>query len=63
MNVQFLVDEQGRKTSVVLPLSDYEEMLERLEDMEALEMVKAKQAEGLDLVDFDEFVNELHRTN
>ena len=29
-NVQFIIDAQGHKTAVILPLEDYEEMLEDL---------------------------------
>ena len=59
MNVQYVVDDKGHPTSVVLPLAEYQEILEKLEDFEALEMVKERVAEGLDLMDFDEFVNGL----
>lgn len=33
---QFLTNENGERTAVVLPLEEYEELLERLEDAEAL---------------------------
>ena len=33
---QFIVDEEGKRTAVVLPIEEYERMLEALEDMEAL---------------------------
>jgi PHD/YefM family antitoxin component YafN of YafNO toxin-antitoxin module len=33
---QFLVNERGERTAVVLPIGEYEELLERLEDAEAL---------------------------
>ncbi len=33
---QFLTNEDGERTSVVLPIGEYEEMMERLEDAEAL---------------------------
>jgi PHD/YefM family antitoxin component YafN of YafNO toxin-antitoxin module len=29
-NVQFVTDEEGRRTAVILPIEDYEEMLEDL---------------------------------
>jgi PHD/YefM family antitoxin component YafN of YafNO toxin-antitoxin module len=29
-NVQFIVDPQGQKTGVILPIEDYEEMMEDL---------------------------------
>ena len=31
--VQYLTDESGQKTAVVIPLSDYEELLEDLQDL------------------------------
>ena len=36
MNAQFLTDESGRKTGVVLAIADYERMLEDLEDLAAI---------------------------
>ncbi|HET7478451.1 MAG TPA: type II toxin-antitoxin system prevent-host-death family antitoxin [Rubrobacteraceae bacterium] len=33
---QFLINERGERTAVVLPIEEYEELLERLEDAEAL---------------------------
>lgn len=33
---QFLINEKGERTAVLLPIGEYEELLERLEDAEAL---------------------------
>ena len=33
---QFLTNEEGERTAVVLPIGEYEELMERLEDAEAL---------------------------
>ena len=33
---QFLVNEKGERTAVMLPIEEYEELMERLEDAEAL---------------------------
>ena len=59
MSVQYVVDAEGHPTSVVLPLDEYQELLEKLEDTEALQMVEARMSEGLDLMDFDEFIDGL----
>lgn len=32
-NVQYLTDNQGQRTAVVLPISDYEKLLEDSEDL------------------------------
>ncbi|MEW6616557.1 MAG: hypothetical protein AB1401_13965 [Thermodesulfobacteriota bacterium] len=33
MNTQFIVNESGRKTAVILPVEDYEELLEDIHDL------------------------------
>lgn len=33
MDTQFIVDESGNKTAVILPLEDYEELLEDIHDL------------------------------
>lgn len=33
MNTQFIVDESGKKTSVILPVEEYEELLEDIHDL------------------------------
>jgi hypothetical protein len=35
-NAQFLTDETGKRTAVLLPISDYEKLLEDLEDLAAI---------------------------
>ena len=47
---RFLVDENGRKTSVVLPMSEYRQLLEDLEDLAVIAERKAEPTEPLDLV-------------
>lgn len=36
---QFLTDEQGERTAVVLPIEEYERLLEALEDVEGLRAI------------------------
>lgn len=33
MNTQFIVDESGKRTAVVLPVEDYEELMEDIHDL------------------------------
>ncbi len=33
MDTQFIIDESGNKTAVILPLEDYEELLEDIHDL------------------------------
>jgi hypothetical protein len=45
MNAQFLVDAQGRKTAVVLPIDDFRALLERMEELEDLRLIEARRSE------------------
>ena len=36
LNVQYVIDPSGEKTAVILPLGEFEELLEDLEDLAAL---------------------------
>lgn len=47
---RFLVDENGRKTSVVLSISEYHELLEDLEGLAVIAERKEEPTEPLDLV-------------
>jgi PHD/YefM family antitoxin component YafN of YafNO toxin-antitoxin module len=58
MSVQYVIDDKGKKTGVVIPLEEYEELLERVEDAEALSMLKEMKKKSLDIRSFDEFINE-----
>ena len=55
-NVQYIVDGQGRKTAVVLPIEEYEELLE---DLHLGETYKASKDEPKR--DFLELVEEMRR--
>jgi hypothetical protein len=47
---RFLVDENGRKQSVVIPIREYQELLEDLEDLAVIAERKQEPAEPLDVV-------------
>lgn len=44
MNTQFIVDESGKKTGVILSIQDYEELLEDIHD---LTIIAERKDEGL----------------
>ena len=48
--VRFLVDEKGRKRSVVLPIADYQELLEDLADLAVIAERKGEPVEPLRVV-------------
>lgn len=48
MNTQFIVDESGNKTAVILPLEDYEELLEDIHDLTVIAERKNEPAISLE---------------
>ncbi len=48
--IRFLVDENGRKESVVLPVKEYQDLLEDLADLALIAERKAEPAEPLAVV-------------
>jgi len=48
--IRFLVDEKGRKKSVVLPIKDYQALVEDLVDMAVIAERNGDPTESLDLV-------------
>ena len=48
--IRFLVDEKGRKKSVVLPIKDYQALVEDLADMAVIAERNGDPAQSLDLV-------------
>jgi hypothetical protein len=50
MKTQFITDDHGNKLAVILPMRDYQKMLENLEEMEDIKLydeVKARKEEAL----------------
>ncbi len=45
MDAHFLVDAQGRKTAVVLPIEDFRTLVERLEELEDLRLIEERKSE------------------
>lgn len=56
MNAQYLTDEAGRRTAVLLPIEDYERLLEDLEDLAAI-----AERRGEPTISHEELVSELKR--
>ena len=48
--IRFLVDEKGRKKSVVLPIKDYQALVEDLADMALIAERNGEPTQSLDLV-------------
>ncbi|MBO61051.1 MAG: hypothetical protein CMO63_03630 [Verrucomicrobiales bacterium] len=51
---QFITDEKGNKTSVILPIAEYDELMEDLHDL-----AKAAERKDEPSIPFDEVVSQL----
>ena len=58
---RFLVDEKGRRISVVLEIADYERMLEDLEELTAIRAYDAAKASGDEVIPFEQAIQEIER--
>jgi len=55
MKTQFITDEKGNKISIVIPIEEYNRMLEDLEELNDIRLfdeVKARNEKGLPLEDY-----------
>ena len=57
MSARYVVDENGKRVSVILPVEEYERMLEELEELEDLRLYDEAKAEiereGSEVVPFE----------
>ena len=51
---QFLVDDKGQRTAVLLPIEEYEEMLEALEQREDIRLLEAGKRLDGDAIPWEE---------
>jgi PHD/YefM family antitoxin component YafN of YafNO toxin-antitoxin module len=58
---QFLVDNQGKKIAVVVPVKDYEEIMEQLEELEEIRAFDEAKASGEIPVPFEEAVDRIRK--
>jgi hypothetical protein len=59
MKAQYITDTQGNKLSVILPIRDYEKIMEELEELEDIKAYDKAKARKSDPVPFDQAVKEL----
>jgi hypothetical protein len=56
MRTQYITDTTGKKASVILPIKDYEKIMNELEDIKAYDRAKARKSEP---VPFEQAVKEI----
>jgi PHD/YefM family antitoxin component YafN of YafNO toxin-antitoxin module len=58
---RYVVDEQGHRTGVILDLEQYQEMLEGLEELEALRAYDAAKASEEEAVPFEQALADIEQ--
>ncbi len=56
---QFIEDDKGRRIAVLLPIEEYNHMLEQLEELEDIKAFDAAKASDDEVIPFDQAVKEI----
>jgi len=59
MSVQYVVNDQGKPVQVLLNIAEYEELLERVEDTEAVAMLEGMKRGAREHISFDDLMTNL----
>jgi len=60
---QYIVDELGRKTGVILNIEDYKRLLEELEELEAIRVYDKAKASNDEIIYFEQAIAEIASIN
>ena len=58
---QFIEDKQGNRIAVLMPIDQYNKMLEQLEEIDDIRAYDAAKAEKDEIIPFDQAVNEIEK--
>jgi hypothetical protein len=58
---QFIVNDTGEKTAVILDITEYRRLLEEAEELEAIRAYDAAQAAGDEAIPFEQAITEIER--
>lgn len=61
MKTQYITDSTGKKVSVILPIREYEKMLEELEELEDIKAYDRAKARKSEPVPFEQAVKEIEK--
>ena len=59
MNLKYITNDEGKRIAVVIPIKEYEELMEKLEDLDDLRVCSERMNE--EGVSLEEFESELRR--
>jgi hypothetical protein len=58
MKTQFVTDEKGKKIAIILPIEQYQRMIEELEEAEDIRLYDKAKAEGGEKILFSDYLKE-----
>jgi hypothetical protein len=58
---QFIEDKQGNRIAVLMPIDQYNKILEQLEEIDDIRSYDAAKAEKDEIIPFDQAVNEIEK--
>ena len=61
VNEGYVVDENGVRVGVILPIEDYGKLLEELEELESIRAYDAAKNSGDEAIPFDQAVREIEQ--
>ena len=59
MRTQYITDTKGRKVSVILPMRDYNKMIEELEELADIRAYDEAKANGEESIPFEQAIREI----
>ena len=59
MKTQFITDEQGKKVAVILPIKEYDKMMEDLEELDDIKRYDAAKKGELEFIDAEQAFREI----
>ena len=61
MKTQFITDSEGNKTAVLVPIKEYEKMLEEIEELEDIKLYDEVKSRNEPRIPFDEYLKKRRR--
>ena len=62
MSLQFILDDQGRKIAVILPLEEYKRICEELEELASIRAYDAAKASPDEVIPFEQAIREIEKS-
>ena len=58
---KFITDKKGRKISVILPIKDYRNLLDQLEELEEIKLFDQLKSQNEELIPFEQAIEEIEK--